>query len=316
MQIKTSKLKGKAACLIALAAGAIVLIASSAHAFSGESAAVNELMDFLLKKDFKRMGDALVYGLMAICQRHFINLLLLNPNPMSPGVLGITKYFIALLGPVFILATVACGIYMIFFSGSPSIRSKIKEILPGIIAAMLLVMLSPHILNVLFFLSEQLFLGIIAQGPRNAMGILLPNKEEINPVNYFMSKFDRITWYSGEGSAPFLFISLLIVLGLLMVVIARYLLISLFVMVFPLTLFLYLFLPTRRMGKRLMEQTLIWIFLQVIEAITLVSVVTIVAIFAPFLVQEVLILLDLGALIALVVIPVAAVLFFGDFLPG
>jgi len=294
---------------------AIMLIASSAHAFSGESAAVNELMDFLLKKDFKRMGDGLVYSLMAICQRHFISLLLLNPNPMSPEVLSIARYFIALLGPVFVLSTLASGIYMIFFSGSPSIRSRIKEILPGVIAAMLLVMLSPHILNVLFYLSEQLFVGIISQGPRNAMGILLPNKEDINPINYFMSKFDRITWYSGEGSAPFLFISLLILIGLLMVVIARYLLISLFVMVFPLTLFLYLFLPTRKIGKRLMEQTLIWIFLQVIEAITLISVVTIVVIFAPFLVQEALILLDLGALIALVVIPVAAVLFFRDFLP-
>jgi hypothetical protein len=311
MQIKTRILPGTAACWLA-----VLLIASSAHAFSGESAAVNELMDFLLKKDFKRMGDGLVYGLMGICQRHFINLLLLNPNPMSPGVLGITKYFIAMLGPVFVLATVASGIYMIFFSGSPSIRSRIKAILPGVIAAMLLVMLSPHILNVLFFLSEQLFMGIISQGPRNAMVILLPDKEEINPINYFMSKFDRITWYSGEGSAPFLFISLLIIISLLMVVIARYLVISLFVMIFPLTLFLYLFLPTRKMGKRLMEQTLIWIFLQVIEAITLISVVTIVTIFAPFLVQEALILLDLGALIALVVIPVAAVLFFRDFLPG
>jgi hypothetical protein len=315
MQIKT-KIFVRGACWIAIMAAAIMLITPGAHAFSGESAAVNELMDFLLKKDFKRMGDGLVYELMAICQRHFINLLLLNPNPMSPGVLSITRYFIALLGPVFVLATVASGIYMIFFSGSPSIRSKIKAILPGVIAAMLLVMLSPHILNILFFLSEQLFMSVISQGPRNAMVILLPDKADINPVNYFMSKFDRITWYSGEGSAPFLFISLTIVISLLMVVIARYLLISLFVMIFPLTLFLYLFIPTRKMGKRLMEQTLIWIFLQVIEAVTLVSVVTIVAIFAPFLVQEVLILLDLGALIALVVIPFASVLFFKDFLPG
>jgi hypothetical protein len=287
MQIKTRIPLGAAACWMA-----VMLISSSACAFSGESAAVNELMDFLLKKDFKKMGDGLVYGLMGICQRHFINLLLLNPNPMSPGVLSITKYFIALLGPVFVLATLASGIYMIFFSGSPSIRSRIKAILPGVIAAMLLVMLSPHILNVFFFLSEQLFMSIISQGPRNAMVILLPDKEEINPINYF------------------------ILVSLLMVVIARYLLISLFVMIFPLTLFLYLFLPTRKMGKRLMEQTLIWIFLQVIEAIALVSVVTIVVIFAPFLVQEVLVLLDLGALIALVVIPVASVLFFKDFLPG
>jgi hypothetical protein len=315
MQIKTRTL-AKAACWMTITAAAIMLIAPAANAFSGESAAVNELMDFLLKKDFKRMGDGLVYDLMTICQRQFINLLLLNPNPMSPGVLSITKYFIALLGPIFVLATVASGIYMIFFSGSPNIRSRIKAILPGVIAAMLLVMLSPHILNALFFLSEELFTGIISQGPRNAMGILLPDKAEINPINYFMSKFDRITWYSGEGSAPFLFISLLIVIGLLMVVIARYLLISLFVMIFPLTIFLYLFIPTRRMGKRLMEQTLVWIFLQVIEAITLVSVVTIVTIFAPFLVQEILILLDLGALIALVVIPAAAVFFFRDFLPG
>jgi len=250
---------------------------------------------------------------MGICQRHFINLLLMNPNPMSPGVLSITKYFIAILGPIFVLATAASGVYMIFFSGSPNVRSKIKAMLPGIIAAMFLAMLSPHIMNILFYISEQLFLGIIGQAPKNAMAILLPDREDINPISYFMSKFDRITWYSGEGSAPFLFISLLILVSLLAVVIARYLVVSLFVMIFPLTLSLYLFLPTRTMGKRLMEQTTIWIFLQVIEAITFVSVVTIVTLFAPYLIQDVLVLLDLGALITLVLVPAAAVFFFRDF---
>ena len=34
-----------------LALAAAILLAPSAHAFSGESAAVTELMDFLLKKD-------------------------------------------------------------------------------------------------------------------------------------------------------------------------------------------------------------------------------------------------------------------------
>ena len=302
--------------MTAIAAAAFTILTYSSHAFSGESAAVNELMDFLLKKDFKRVGEELVYELMGTCQKHFVNLLLLNPNPMSPGVMSITKYFIAILGPIFVLAIVGSAVYMIFFSGSPSIRSKIKAIIPGVIAAMFLAMLSPHILNILFYLSEQLFLGVIAQGPRNPMGVLLPDKAEINPVNYFMSTFDKITWYSGEGSAPFLYISLLIVALLLMVVIARYLIISLFVMIFPLTLFLYLFLPTRKTGKRIMEQTLIWIFLQVIEAITMVSAVTIIIIFSPFLVQDALVVLDLGAILALVVIPIATVLFFKDFLPG
>ncbi len=301
---------------MAATAAAITTLTYSAHAFAGESAAVNELMDFLMNKDFMRAGEALVYELMGLCQRQFMNLLLLNPNPMSPGVMSITRYFIAILEPIFVLAIIGSAIYMIFLSGSPSIRSKIKEIIPGVIAAMLLAMLSPHILNILFYISEQLFQGIIAQGPHNPMSVLLPDKAEINPVNYFMSTFDKITWYSGEGAAPFLYISLLIVALLLMVVIARYLVISLFVMIFPLTLFLYLFPPTRRTGKRIMEQTLIWTFLQVIEAITMISAVTIIIIFSPFLVQDAVVVLDLGAILALVVIPIAAVLSFKDFLPG
>ncbi len=306
----------KAAPAAALTAAAATALACSVRAFSGESAAVNELMDFLLKKGFKNVGEELVRELMGICQRHFVNLLLLNPNPMSQGVMSITKYFIAMLGPIFVLVIIGSAVYMIFFSGSPSIRSKIKAIIPGVIAAMFLVMLSPHILNVLFYLSEQLFMGVISQGPVNPMGVLLPAKEEINPIDYLMSNFDKITWYSGEGSAPFLYVSLLILVMLLMVVIARYLVISLFVMVFPLTLFLYFFLPTRKTGKRIMEQTLIWIFLQVIEAITMISVVTIIIIFSPFLAQEVLVVLELGAILALIAIPVASVLFFRDFLPG
>jgi len=63
MHVKTKK-TGEKKQSAAIAAVVALLLASCAAAFSGESAAVNELMDFLLKKDFKRVGDSLIYSLM------------------------------------------------------------------------------------------------------------------------------------------------------------------------------------------------------------------------------------------------------------
>jgi len=293
----------------------VLSLASSSSAFIGEAAVVKVLLDFLLRMNLNKIGEDLVVYAMDICRDHFVEILLLNPDPMNPDVFGITKYIVTIMEPLFVFAIIFSGIYLIFFSGSPGIRAKIKSLLPGIIIAMVLIAISPYIMSVIFSFSETLSDGIISQGPGDPVGILLPLDKDINPIDYLMSKFHNITWYSSEASVPFLFLSLILISALLFVIFSRYIVVALFTIVFPLTIFLYLFMPTRGIGRRMMEQTLLWISVQVTEAIALTSIATIIVVFSSLLMREVLILLELGGIIALIVVPIATVSFLRDFLP-
>ncbi len=291
-------------------------LCSTVIAFSGESAAVRVLLDFLLRKDLQRIGDATVNYLMDQNRQDFIRIMLISPDPRSPEIMTITRYMITIMGPILIFATLFCGVYLIFFAGSPAARSMIKNMLPGIMIAMVLVMLSPYIMNVILYVSSAITLGIVTQGAPNAMMVLLPATDSQNPIFYFMTKFGNITWYSAEASAPFMFLAILLLGSLLVVVVARYLVVGLFIIIFPFTIFLYLFLPSREIGRRLMEQTIKWIFLQAVEAVAALCVVTMITALTPYLIEDVLVFLKLVGLLALVVVPVATVWFFRDFLPA
>ena len=307
---------GRVFCRALVAVAAVSALVHLASAFTGESAAVKVLMDFLLRKDLMTVGDELVGYLMDLCQRYFLFLLIVNPDPLDPIILGITKYVMAILEPVFVLALLSAGMYLIFFSGSPDIRSKIKAWIPGVIAAMVLVMMSPHIMNVLFYLSRTLCSSVVAQWGGDPFKVILPADSSINPISYFMAKFQGLTWYSSEAAAPFLFLALLIIGALFTVIVARYIILSFFVMIFPLTIFLYLFLPTREIGRRIMEQTVVWTFLQVIEATAIVCVATLITVFSAYLAADILVLLQVGGILVLIVVPIAAVFYVRDFLPG
>ncbi|MEA3254936.1 MAG: hypothetical protein U9Q22_03770, partial [Candidatus Altiarchaeota archaeon] len=176
----------------------ILFLTSSSTAFFGEAAAVKVLLDFLLRMNISQVGEDLLLYIMDICRAHFVEILLLNPDPMNPSILGITRYVITLLEPLFVSVIILCGLYIIFFSGSPQVRVKLKSILPGVIIAMVLITLSPYIMAVVFKFSRILSLGIMSQGPADPMTVLLPLDEDINPMSYFMSKFQNIAWYSTE----------------------------------------------------------------------------------------------------------------------
>ena len=309
-------LSGKYPAKLSAIALFILLFSSCAHSFTGEAAATKALLDLLARKDFGSMGKELINYLTDLCRKDFLTLLLNNPEPMTPSMLGVTRYIIGFLEPVFIFAILASGIYLIFFSGTPGVRTKIKAVLPAVIAAMILVLLSNHILNVMFYVSKLLSKEIVAQWKGNPIDVLLPDNPNINPVNYFMSRFDNLTWYSSDAALPFLYISVLLLGALFTAILARYLIVSLFAMIFPLTIFLYLFAPTRFVGRRLMEQTIVWTFLQVIEAVALLSVVTIIRASAPLVVADVLVIMELCGILILIFVPVAVIVFFRDFLPG
>lgn len=72
---------------------------------------------------------------------------LLNPSPLDPSVLNVMNFFIFNLQVAFILAIAATALYIVFASGTPKKRAKAKSMIGRLVVGMLLVSVSPYIMN-------------------------------------------------------------------------------------------------------------------------------------------------------------------------
>ena len=295
-----------------LAGIALFLSIQTALAFIGEEGFISELMDLMSRRVFTEYVTGIAESMRYVYYEHFTDLLLMNPDPLNPEILGIINNFIYLLGSLYVLAMIVSGIYLIFLSGSPTGRAAVKSMFPLIIAGIVLVVLSPHIINPLLYVSGLLTSTILSLWSGNPMDVLNPENVELNPVNYFISRFHSFSWSSLEASAPLLFLSLFITAGSLILIIIRYLAVTLFVVIFPLTIFLYIFLPTRGIGRSMLEQTLLWTSVQVTEAIALISIVSIISLIP---VSEIRVIVMISGALMLLVVPIATVSIFRNFLP-
>jgi len=65
---------------------------------------------------------------------------------------------------------------------------------------------------------------------------------------------------------------MIMIWGLAVYFVLRFAIISLFIMVFPLSVLLYSFETTKAVGRNMLEQTIMWIFLQVFNAVVVVAI--------------------------------------------
>jgi hypothetical protein len=72
---------------------------------------------------------------------------LLNPSPLDPSVHNVMKFFIFNLQVAFILAIAATALYIVFASGTPKKRANAKSMIGRLVVGMLLVSVSPYIMN-------------------------------------------------------------------------------------------------------------------------------------------------------------------------
>ena len=91
------------------------------------------------------------------------NYVLLNPSPLEPSVLNVMNFFIFNLQIAYILAIVATAFYIIFASTHPKKRARAKGMLGRLILGMLLVSVSPYLINLFFNFSSGLTATILAQ---------------------------------------------------------------------------------------------------------------------------------------------------------
>lgn len=75
------------------------------------------------------------------------NYVLLNPSPLEPSLLNVMNFFIFNLQVAFILAIAATALYIIFAAGTPKKRAMAKSMISRLVIGMLLVSVSPYIMD-------------------------------------------------------------------------------------------------------------------------------------------------------------------------
>lgn len=231
-----------------------------------------------------------------------------NPDLRTEASHNLIRYFLSLLYPLYILAIVVTGFYILFLPGSIVGRSRAKSLLGKLIVSMVLVSFSPHIMNVLLTFTEQSTIELIGD-PSSPKGYVRVVIDEYNSMvyairnlvilanipNFFWAATGTVSEWIGifRGSVrmetighflhatefveievvwtvPLLLFLILIVLGVYGFLALRYFMVYLWGVLLPFTIFFSSFEPTRMFGKTMLEQTLLWSFMQVFYGLVII----------------------------------------------
>lgn len=218
------------------------------------------------------------------------------------------------LEPLYVTFILIIGIYLIFLSGTPEGRAKAKYSLQWLILSMCVITLSPFILTLLFSISHALTQNILSQTPENSQEIF----SEV--ILYILKIGNESISMLETHSFVFMILPYLLIEGIVLMLNIRYFVVLSLSVLFPFSIMLYSFLPTRRLGRLLTEQTLIWIFSQIIIALVFLVIavginlasITISSFMIPFGLR---VIMELSGLLILMITPFIIAIQFRGFLP-
>ncbi len=200
--------------------------------------------------------------------------ILANPSLLDPSSEGynplITNaiaFSVRIMLPFYVMAIVLTGAYMIFISNSPEARGDAKNLLKRLIISMVAFSMSPLIVETMLATSQNISSAIISQAdPTNVKMVLdggiwgsyiifckLGITDLEIAIAYWTSLF-VMAWL------PYMVIGM------------RHIMITLFCMAFPVGIALYSFVYLRNIGRKILEQTIVWIYLQAFIAVAIVVI--------------------------------------------
>lgn len=216
---------------------------------------------------------AIIAALTVFITTSGIDLILMNPTVAgpnaNPAIANTVNSFLYLLIPFYIIALIITGIYFLF-SQSPSGRAKSKSMFFKLIISMGAVLIALPLFQLLLDISNGIAQLIFSIGGdyvniEKIFGVTSSISIAISALFIIVPQGKLIAFIF------FLFIALtLIAVALIFVV--RYLLVVLAAIIFPFTLVLWLFdFPyIRHIGAKLMNHTIVWIFVPVVTAVVVV----------------------------------------------
>jgi hypothetical protein len=206
-----------------------------------------------------------LYNFLSSITGHLREYIIVNP-PME-DIKRVQGFFIMLMQPFFVLGIVLTSAYLLLYSESPRGRAKAKAVLVRLIYALVLVSLSPLIIDLLITLSSNLTGAIIDYTDAGFSGEIIKGGS-----GHMFDMFKWLTYVHRTGGVELLLLWETFLLIMNFVIAMRYLLVILWSIMFPVTLLLFSFTPTKRIGKKFLHQTFLWIFVQVGWAIALLLI--------------------------------------------
>ena len=200
--------------------------------------------------------------------------ILANPSLLDPSAEGynpmITNaiaFSINLMLPFYVMAIVLTGAYMIFISSSPEARGNAKNLLKRLIVSMVLFSMSPLIIEAMLVTSQNISSAIIGQADPSNVKMVLDGGIW---GSYLI--FCKLGITDLEVAIAY-WTSLFVMAWLpYMVIGMRHIMMTLFCMVFPIGIALYSFVYLRDIGRKILEQTIVWIFLQSFLAVAILVI--------------------------------------------
>jgi hypothetical protein len=188
-------------------------------------------------------------------------------NPPMDDIKGAQGFFISLMSPFFTLGIVLTSAYLLLYSESPRGRAKAKGVLIRLIYALILVSLSPLIIELLLTVSSGITGIILDRTDVDFAGQMIYE----GSLHMFWI-FRNLTLLQRTGGVELLLLWETFLLIMNFVIAMRYLLVILWSVLFPVSLLLFSFTPTKRIGKKFMHQTFLWTFVQVGWAISILLI--------------------------------------------
>jgi hypothetical protein len=252
--------------------------------------------------------------------RNINGLILDNPTLNQQDTQQMMDYFISLLQPLYVTIIIVIGIYLMFFSGSPSGRAKAKASLWMALFAIGLITASPYMLMLFFSISKSLTLLILSLAPVDTEGPFIHAADYMVAKGMFIMTHRADDYSMGDerGGIPILLSTYVIFEGILLLLKLRYYMVAVLAMIMPFTITLYAFIPTRNVGKLLTEQTVLWTLTQVAMAIVLIVIaigINLTDSITSFTVTEYLkFIMEIAGLIMLIITPLFFVKSFRGFI--
>jgi hypothetical protein len=259
----------------ALAAACIMgsLSIAAGAAWFGESASLQERSELYMRGSFISVAYHLLYGFVygnpegsgILSVYHNIDALILMNPPLGYYIVhNIIAYFITILAPLYVMALLGTGLYMIFFSASVAGRKKAKEFLPRLAASMIVTSLSIPILRLMFQASYAFCRDLLENSgvPTHALFT--------ETLGDLVLMFSSSAASSYDAGYIFLMAIYAVAIGTVTILAVRYVVLLAFTLVFPLAVFLYTFNISRDLGRFMLEQTILWTFLQAMITVALV----------------------------------------------
>ncbi|OYT54685.1 MAG: hypothetical protein B6U72_01765 [Candidatus Altiarchaeales archaeon ex4484_2] len=188
--------------------------------------------------------------------------ILMNPSPQDPIVLDLIRFFVSLLQPFYVLAISITGFYLILVSSSPSGRNKAKSMLVKLFISLVLISLAPQIMTITLYITENITSSVLGQAD------IAYYTYTLNKVIEGLKKLHIWSCLINVELGYYAFLPLFfLVWGTYLMLILRYLAVLLWIILLPLSIFLYSFGFTKNIGRNMLEQTILWSSLQIFNAV-------------------------------------------------